>query len=480
MTSPVLSARLRAALPVAIGLALFLAALEVLRVELHAVGWHELTGDVLATPGPRLMLALVITAANYLVLAGYDVLAFEYIGKAVPLWPVVGVSMLAYALSHNVGFSMLSGFSVRYRYYTRWGVTAEELSRIAVSYSLTFWLGLLALGGFALARSPLPTLVNLPGQDLVAATGWLLMGTVAAFLVATALRKAPLRVFQFTVPLPRPSLAVRQVLVSAIDWSLAGTALYVLLPPSGLSGLTFIGAYLVAVLIGMVSHVPGGVGVFEGLMVLLLSPYLTSGELLPALVAYRAVYYLLPLAIAMVALVADEAHQRRGHVARAGRWLGAFTEQVAPRALAALSFLSGCILLWSGATPAAPGRLDLVDRLLPLGVVEASHFIGSIAGVGLLILSQGLARRLDAAYYVSSALMIVGMGASLLKGFDYEEATLLFLVLLALRRARPGFSRRAAFFETRFSARRSSASLRGDSNARGARSVSCPRPRWAS
>ncbi|HUU33984.1 MAG TPA: YbhN family protein, partial [Vicinamibacterales bacterium] len=127
MDHAALRARLVAALPVAIGLAVFLAALEVLRLELHAVSWHELTGDVLATPLPYLALALAITALNYFVLAGYDVLAFEYIGKAVPLGPLVGVSMLAYAVAHNVGFAMLSGASVRYRFYTRWGVTAEEL-----------------------------------------------------------------------------------------------------------------------------------------------------------------------------------------------------------------------------------------------------------------------------------------------------------------------------------------------------------------
>ena len=330
-------------------------------------------------------------------------------------------------------------------------MTADEFPRIVFSYSVTFWVGLLALGGLALTQSPLPELAGLPGHGAVGAVGWILMGAVAAFLIATMVREAPLRLSRFTLPLPTPALAARQLLVSAIDWSLAAAALYVLLPPSDLSGLTFLGAYLVAVLLGMVSHGPGGVGVFEGLMVLLLKPYLTSGQLLPALVVYRVVYYLLPLAIAMVALVADEVHQRRVHVARAGAWLGVLTQQMTPRVLATFSFLSGGVLLWSGATPASPGRLDIIDRVIPLGVVEASHFLGSIAGAGLLVLSQGLARRLDAAYYLSSALILLGMTASLLKGFDYEEAALLLVVLLALHRARPAFDRRPAFFDTRFS-----------------------------
>ena len=176
-----------------------------------------------------------------------------------------------------------------------------------------------------------------------------------------------------------------------------------LLPPSGLSFLQFLGAFLVAILLGMASHVPGGVGVFEGLMVLLLKPYLTSGQLLPALVVYRAVYYLLPLAVALVVLVADEVRQRRAHAARVGAALGRLTEQLTPRVLAVFTFLAGLVLLFSGATPAAAGRLALLDRVLPLRVIEASHFLSSVAGAALLILSQGLARRLDAAYYLTAS-----------------------------------------------------------------------------
>ena len=104
----------------------------------------------------------------------------------------------------------------------------------------------------------------------------------------------------------------------------------------------------------MVSHVPGGLGVFEGLMVVLLRPWLPAVTLLPVFVVYRVVYYLLPLVLALLGLVCDEAHQRRAHVARAARWLGDATERITPAVLAAFTFLCGLLLLFSGATPAAP------------------------------------------------------------------------------------------------------------------------------
>jgi len=444
--------KLRRALPAVLGLILFAAALVMLRKELHAVTWNELTSDVLATPRTQLLFALLLTALNYAILTAYDLLAFAYIGNPLSRWRVAGASFLAYAVANSVGFAMFSGAAVRYRFYTRWGVTAQELSRIVFSYSVTFWLGLLALGGISLLVSPLPGAHELPGHELAASVGWLLLLASVGYLVAVLVRREPIRIFRLELPLPAPRIGFAQLGVSALDWALAAAVLYVLLPQSGLSFLGLLGAFLAAQLLGLASHVPGGVGVFEGLMVVLLKPLLSSAQLLPALVVYRAIYYLLPLVTALVVLVVDELRQRRGQAARAGAFLGWLSEEITPRLLAVFTFLAGAGLLFSGATPAAPGRLVWLDNLLPLGVIEASHFLGSIVGAGLLLVSQGLSRRLDAAYYLAVAGIALGIAASLFKGADFEEAVLLGLLLLVLWRARPAFDRRAALFDTRFPA----------------------------
>jgi phosphatidylglycerol lysyltransferase len=440
----------RRAAPVVIGLTLFVVALEVLRLELRTVTWPALTADIVGTRPSQLAVAIVLTFLNYVALTGYDLLAFIYIGKALPRMPIAAVSFVAYAISNSVGFAMLSGASVRYRFYTRWGVTTDELSRIVFSYSVTFWLGLFALGGLSLVTNQLPD--GLAAERVLIPAGYLVMLSPLLYVGATVVRKTPLRLWRMQLPLPSPRIAMAQLGLSALDWSLAGAVLYVLLPPGTLPFLPFLGIFLVAILLGMISHVPGGLGVFEGLMVLLLKPYISSAELLPALVVFRAVYYLLPLSLALIGLVADEAWRRRGHVGQFAAAAGRLTEQLTPTALAVFTFLAGVVLLLSGATPAAPGRLDLLQSIVPLGIIEASHFLGSVIGAALLILSQGLARRLDAAYYMASIAIVAGMVTSLLKGFDYEEATVLLLVLAVLWRARPAFDRRAAFFETRFSA----------------------------
>ena len=444
--------RMGRALPAVIGLALLVVALAVLREELRTVGWHAVTGAIARTPPWRIWWAVLLTVLSYATFTGYDLIALASIGRRLERGRVARASWLAYAVANNIGFAMLPGATIRFRFYTRWGVGGEDLSRIIVSSTVTFWLGLLAVGGLSLALGPLAGAHGMVAHQLVAPAGWLMVLTCAAYVVATVLRRQPVRIGTFELPLPSSRIALAQLTVSALDWALAGAVFYVLLPPSTLTFPGLLGAFLVAQLAGLASRVPGGVGVFEGLMVLLLRPVLSPADLLPVLVVYRVVYYLLPLTGALVVLVADEARERRADVARASARFGRFAEMVTPRVIAAFTFIAGLILLFSGATPAARGRLAPLGGVLPLGLIEASHFLSSVVGAGLLLLSQGLARRLDAAHALTFAAVAVAAVASLLKGGDYLDVAMLAGLLLVLWRAKPAFDRRAALFDAPFSA----------------------------
>ncbi len=445
-----MSGRAQGALSSILGLALFLVALVVLWHQLSEVTWRALLADVVATPPKALALALLLTSLSYLTLSGYDFVAMAYIRKSLPRAHVGWVSFLAYAVANNVGFAALSGASVRYRFYTRWGLTAEDLSLIVLSNSVACWLGLSMLGGISLVTAP-NAVATLPWPRWTVPVGWLFIGVAVAYVILVATWRAPVRVRGFSVPSPRVRLAIAQLTVSAIDWTLAAAVLYVLLPASPATFVNVLAAFLLAQLVGLASHIPGGIGVFEGLIVFALSPFLTASQLLPALVVYRAIYYVLPLSVALIGLVVDEALLRRAHAVRFAASIGRITERMTPQMLATFTFVAGVVLLFSGATPADADRLRWLERLLPLGVIEASHVTGSIAGAVLLLLSQGLARRLDAAYYLTVTTVIAGVVASLLKGFDYEEALVLVALIAVLRVSRPAFNRKAAFFATRFS-----------------------------
>ncbi|HEY4592210.1 MAG TPA: bifunctional lysylphosphatidylglycerol flippase/synthetase MprF, partial [Thermoanaerobaculia bacterium] len=173
-------------------------------------------------------------------------------------------------------------------------------------------------------------------------------------------------------------------------------------------------------------------GVFETMMVLLMPRELPRAELLAAMVAFRGVYYFLPLLIAAVSLGAHEVVRRREQVGRIARIFGGRAPDVVTQILAVTTFLGGAILLISGATPEVHSRLSWLNDVLPLPVIELSHFAGSLAGVALLFLAIGLQRRLDVAYQLTLVMLGGGVIFSLAKGLDWEEALILSLMLAAL------------------------------------------------
>ena len=195
---------------------------------------------------------------------------------------------------------------------------------------------------------------------------------------------------------------------------------------------------------------PGGLGVFESLIVVIAAGRVPTERLLGALVVYRGFYYLLPLMLATGALGAQELLRRRAWLKKASGLAAEIFPALLIPLLTLAVFASGAVLLFSGALPALPERLRWL-RSLPLPLVEISHFLGSVAGMGLLLLARGLQRRLDAAYLLTVGLLGFGILASLLKGLDYEEALILSLVLAALLPFRHSFFRRASLFSERFS-----------------------------
>ncbi len=426
-------------------------ALWVLHRELAALSFDELRATVAALPRSRIVVALLIVAVNYVVLTAYDQLAFVYARRRISRWRIAMASFVGYAISNNVGFAIISGASARYRFYSRWGLSAHELSKIVAFYSGTFWVGLLMLGGISLLAAPLPGMEQLVSAGGVRLVGGLLLAACGAYVVMCLTRRSPVRVGGVEIPLPGPALVAGQIVLSTIDWALLAAALYALLPEPRLPFLELVGAVLAAQLVALVSHVPGGLGVFESVMVLLLHGTTPSTVLLPSLVLFRVLYYLVPLGASLVVLLVDETIQRRHHVARWGNAFGTLALAIAPKLFGVFTFIAGAVLLFSGATPMDPERVGWLRDAVPLPLVEAGHFAGSVAGLGLLLVSQGLGRRLEAGYYLSVAGLVVGMIASLLKGADYEEATLMAGLLAILVPARANFTRKAAFFEASFS-----------------------------
>jgi phosphatidylglycerol lysyltransferase len=433
-----------------IGVVLFGVAVWVLHHELKQVSYADVVAALSALPLRAELLALFFMAANYLILTGCDLLAFVYIRKRVAAWRVMAASFVGYAISNNVGFTLLTGTSARYRFYSRWGLSPGDLSRVVVFYTGTFWVGLLLLGGWTLAFHPHPALAALVPEGLIRGLGALLLVLSVGYAVAPFVRQAPIRIWSFEIPVPPPRLVAGQFGLSTLDWVLAASIFYALLPPGGPTFGQVLGAFLASQLLALISHVPGGLGVFEGTMLLLLGGQVPSETLLGSLILFRFVYYLIPLVLALLVLLADEVRQRRRAARPAGTAFGSMALEVVPKLLSVFVFLCGVVLLFSVAIPPVPLRLEWVGATLPLAVIEAAFVVSSVAGVGLLVVSHGVAHRLVSAHRAALALLALGSAASLLKGADYVEALILATVLLVLLTTRGHFDRLRAFWQARF------------------------------
>jgi phosphatidylglycerol lysyltransferase len=428
---------------------LFAFALWLLRGELAGFRYRDVMIYLGTLPLSWVLLALVLTALGYGAMTGYDALAFRHIRHPLPYRKIALASFSGYAFSNSLGHPLFTGTPIRARLYAGWGLSAIQVTQVVLFCFVTFWLGFFTLGGTVFLLEPLP-LPTTWGLHVATARplGVLFLAAVALYLWNAARRKKPLKLGGVEMPLPALPIALAQIAFSCLDWGLAGGVLYALLPPHpGLDFPAFLAVFLLAQLAGVLSQVPGGLGVFETAIVYLLAaraPGLEAAQVLGALVAFRGIYYFVPLLCASLSLAAHEIALRRKQVLRLARGVGTRASAVVPHVLSLTTFLGGALLLVSGATPAVGSRLRWLQDFLPLPVIEVSHFVGSLAGVGLLLLALGLQRRLDAAYQLTVVLLATGVVVSLLKGLDYEEAILLSLMLAALVPCHRHFYRKAA------------------------------------
>jgi phosphatidylglycerol lysyltransferase len=434
------------------GLLLFAVALWVLHHELKAYHLKDILRHLHELPAHRLFLALFLTVLSYLTMTCYDALALRYIQRPLAYGKTALASFIGYAFSNNIGLSMIAGASVRYRRYSTWGLSTFEITKLVAFCTLTLWLGFFTVGGLVFLSEPImiPGTLHLP-FDSVRPIGAIFLMFVGSYVLATLLRKTPLEIRDWEFSLPSLKLLMIQLAIASLDWIMAGTVLYALLPDSpNLSCLGFLGIFLLAQMAGLVSQVPGGLGIFETVVILLLPSSLPTSVVLGSLLAYRGMYYILPLLTAAVLLGAQEILHKKVALQQVTRAFGRRASVLVPQVLAFTTFVGGAILLFSGAMPSVNWRLSWLRTFIPLPVTEISHFLGSLAGAGLLVLARGLQRRIDAAYIMAVALLGTGILFSLLKGFDYEEAIALSVMLVALLPCRSYFYRKSSIISQRF------------------------------
>ncbi len=263
-----------------------------------------------ATSANQILAAFGLAAMSYLALTGYDALALRHLGSRIPYRLTALASFTSYAISFTLGFPLLTGGAVRFWIYGPAGLSAGKIASLTVVAGITFWLGmgLVLASGFLFDAGAIGEINQLTAW-VNRVIGLALIAALIGYLVwVTRLRRQGRGVLMH-FRLPGPVLTLGQTALGVIDVCAASGALYVLLPSGHSIGfLAFAALYSFAAMLGIASHSPGGLGVFEATMIKGVGG--SPDSLLASLLLFRVVYYLIPFVLALALLGAHEATRR--------------------------------------------------------------------------------------------------------------------------------------------------------------------------
>lgn len=292
-------------------LVLLVAAGVVLWREFHHLSLAAVAEAINAWGHGRIVGAIALAAASFFLMGVVEWLGIRWAGARVPFGGVQAVSFLANGIAHSVGANLLVSGAVRARLYDRYGVTLSQVAATTLFGGMSFAVGIATLGGTGLALSPTAQLeaTAIPVQ-LARTVGWSLVSAVACYVILCAVAHAPLRIFGRSLRLPSAGDAMAQIVIGVVDNGIAAAIIWLLMPMGEVPYQTFVGAYAVSAVAGLISTVPAGAGVFESSISTLL-PHADAAPLAAAFLGYRLFYYVLPLIVAALALAGDTVLRRR-------------------------------------------------------------------------------------------------------------------------------------------------------------------------
>lgn len=403
----------------------------------------------------KILLAVLLTLVSYLLLTLYDYLAIRELKSPLSYQQVAPVSFLAFTFSNTIGFSLLTGTSIRYKFYSELGLSGNNITQVVLACSVTFFLGLFFICGLALINFPAEQLSDLPLPtwffSLNRVIGILMLLGVISYFVFSLIWKRSIHFRGFELAPPIFSLSLKQFLVSSIDWIVVGTLFYSLLPEvDGLSYLQVLSIFFVANAIGVLAHVPGGIGVFETVVTVTLSQYLPAEQILSSVIIYRLMYYIVPFVLALMYFVATLVLTNKDKFSKLNVNLQ-IVRQLLPPLLSISVFGVGLVLLLSVVNPSIIHKYHWLGEIVPLPIVELSSLILSASAILLLLLSHGLFKRYQKAFELTQKLLLVAMVFIVLKGAQWQISLALGLIYLLMLPCEQVFYRQGSIVGIKYS-----------------------------
>lgn len=303
------------------GLFFFAFAAYMLYSQLSKYHFEDIKKALLSIPDRNLFYACIASFVGYVALSSYDYLALRYIGRKLATWKWIFAGFIGFSISNNAGHAIVSGGSIRYRLYTRWRFHASEIVRMVTFSGFTYLFGCF----FLIILGYLLTPDHAFGEGSVSKMTTLVITIVSVvglifYFWATLFYKKPIVIKDVEFDIPSFKMALAQVFIGGADILMASLVLYFsLIPFMDIPFDVFIGVFIIAQVLGVFSQVPGGLGVFEGLFLFIIPGDKNPALLFGALIAYRIIYYLLPLVMSGIILVTYETYLRLDRKRRLGK-----------------------------------------------------------------------------------------------------------------------------------------------------------------
>lgn len=282
---------------------------------------ERVLSSIAAMPASNIAISIAFVAAAYFTITFYDFFSLRTIGaKHVPYRIAAMAAFTSFSIGHNLGATVFTGGAIRFRIYSAWGLNLIDVAKIAFITGLTFWLGNAFVLGLGMAISPdAASALNQFPSWVNQAIGLAGLAAICGYLVWLAHGRRTVGVSNVSVTLPNAPLTFVQILIGVADLGLAAVGMYVLLPANPpIEFLPFVVIFVLATLLGFLSHTPGALGVFDAAILIALAQF-PKEEMLATLVMWRAIYYILPFTLALLVMATREfclAYRRppaRGH-----------------------------------------------------------------------------------------------------------------------------------------------------------------------
>lgn len=277
---------------------------------LQNIEWQEVKQAVQAYQAKTLLLACAIATLSFLVFSSYDLMALHYIKHPIKARKVIPLAFVGCVFSLNLAW--VGGVASRFRLYSRLGLDAITIAKIISMNIITNWLGYIIIAAIIFSSG----LLDLPDNWKIGTTALQVIGFVllliacSYFFACKFSKRRTLRIYKQKLTLPSLKFALAQATLASINWCAMGLLIYVLLLGK-VSYPTVLGILLISSIAGVITHIPAGLGVIEAVFIAMLSHQISKGAILAALIGYRAVYFLLPLAIAAIIYLTLEIYAKK-------------------------------------------------------------------------------------------------------------------------------------------------------------------------